>query len=78
MKQKYRIEIWINGGAIREEWYTDNRRAFHKCVKSMKMRHTPIEGNASSVTLYEGNRVVYDFILTDAKSNCKRFYGERP
>lgn len=75
----YRAEVWINNGAQTHEEYNTNRlKLLQECVALMKKRHVCLSGHTSSVTVYDGDTVIYDYILTDNKTNCKRFYGHNP
>ena len=67
-----------NGAATHEEYGTNAVKLMRKSVKLMKQQHVALQGHTSSVTLYYGDKILKDYILTDTNNNCRRFYGEHP
>lgn len=75
---KYRAEIWINNGSASFWKESPNKEKLLKeSMALIRECHAPYPDCTSSVTIYQGDRMIRDHFLTGDKTYFKRFYGKR-
>lgn len=72
MNKKYRVEIWINNGAIKEEAKGNNKKVLLKYAKCLcDQLHYQNPWSTSSITLYKGDTILDDLFLNGLNTRYK-------